>query len=264
MVDHDPTIPDVVQPSKSAMKWLPMQLTPWVISCIAVPLATAYGLHSRALSSNAASLEKELFLARSRVLELTRTQSAAEVQAQQLADDRQKLSGDLKVTTEQMEATRSELERTQSELTEKLQSEIKEGEIIVRKRGDDLIVDVSDKVLFDTGKAEISERGMKLLRQVAVPLLRTKGPTFQVGGHTDAARVSSPDVRARFPTNWELSATRATNVVRFLQEKCHVPGNRLVAAGYAEYRPVASNASEEGRRKNRRIEFALVLEPAAR
>lgn len=264
MVDQDPTIPDARFASKKAKGWQAFQAVPWVASCIAVPLAVAYGLHSRTLSRNAGSLERELFVTKSKVLELSKTQSAAQVQAQQLVEDRQKMTADLKTTTEQMQAAQSELERAQHELTEKLEAEIKDGEIFVHQRGGDLIVDVSDKVLFDTGSADVSERGMKVLREVAVPLLRTTGRTFQVGGHTDAARVTSADVRARFPTNWELSTARATNVVRFLQEKCRVPGNRLVAAGYAGYRPVASNATEDGRRKNRRIEFAIVIEPTAK
>ena len=59
-------------------------------------------------------------------------------------------------------------------------------------------------------------------------------------------------------TNWELSTARATNVVRYFQERGKIPGTRLAAAGFAEFRPSASNASEEGRRKNRRIEILLV------
>src|SRR5664280_380940 len=264
MPERNSTIPDAIQSEKSLLKRRPVRAIPWVLSVIAVPLALAYGLQARALSHNAASLEKDLFLSKTRVQELAKAREATQVQAQHLAEDREKLSYDLKATTEQKEAARAELERTKAELTEKLGAEINEGEIIVRERGRDLVVDVSDKILFETGKAEVSERGMKLLRLVAVTLLRTKGRLFQVGGHTDAARVSSADVRARFPTNWELSAARATNVVRFLQEKCRVPGNRLVASGFAEFRPVASNASEEGRKKNRRIEFAIITETSAK
>ena len=63
---------------------------------------------------------------------------------------------------------------------------------------------------------------------------------------------------SKFPTNWELSVARATNVVRFLQEKAKVPGERLVASGYGEFHPVASNKSSAGRARNRRIEILLV------
>jgi chemotaxis protein MotB len=70
----------------------------------------------------------------------------------------------------------------------------------------------------------------------------------------------SPGVREHYATNWELSTARATNVVRFLEEKCGIPGRRLVAAGYAQHRPVADNATEDGKRRNRRIEIALLQE----
>jgi chemotaxis protein MotB len=68
----------------------------------------------------------------------------------------------------------------------------------------------------------------------------------------------TPGLRERYPTNWELSAARATNVVRHLQEKARLPGERLVASGFAQYRPAASNRSQAGRRQNRRIEIVLV------
>jgi chemotaxis protein MotB len=87
-----------------------------------------------------------------------------------------------------------------------------------------------------------------------------RGHVFQIGGHTDAQRIVSAEVREQYPTNWELSTARATTVVRFLAEKCGVPGSRLVAAGYARYRPVASNATEAGKQRNRRIEIALLKE----
>jgi chemotaxis protein MotB len=85
---------------------------------------------------------------------------------------------------------------------------------------------------------------------------------FQVGGHTDNQPIKSEAVKANFPTNWELSSARATNVVRHLEENCEVPGKRLVATGFAQHRPVASNNKGKGRKKNRRIEIALL--PAAK
>jgi chemotaxis protein MotB len=88
-----------------------------------------------------------------------------------------------------------------------------------------------------------------------------KDAVFQVGGHTDNQPIKSEEVKARFPTNWELSAARATNVVRFLEETAGIPGKRLVAAGFSEFRPMASNKKEKTRAQNRRIEIAL-LPPA--
>lgn len=70
--------------------------------------------------------------------------------------------------------------------------------------------------------------------------------------------MTNPATQERFPTNWELSTARATNVVRFLQESGNIPGERLVAMGFAQYRPAASNASASGRQQNRRIELVLI------
>jgi chemotaxis protein MotB len=77
-----------------------------------------------------------------------------------------------------------------------------------------------------------------------------------VGGHTDATPLSAT-TQERFPTNWELSTARATQVVRFLQEQCAIPGERLAAAGYSQYRPATSLDTPAGRRRNRRIELTL-------
>ena len=81
----------------------------------------------------------------------------------------------------------------------------------------------------------------------------------QVSGHTDNTPVGGK-LTAQFPSNWELSAARAINVVRFLSEKGGVPPQRLVASGYGEYQPIASNKSAQGKSLNRRIE--IVLAPA--
>jgi chemotaxis protein MotB len=67
----------------------------------------------------------------------------------------------------------------------------------------------------------------------------------------------------RFPTNWELSAARATNVVRFLQDQAKLDPRRLSASGYSEFRPRGTNDTEAGRRQNRRIEILLIPIPVA-
>jgi chemotaxis protein MotB len=80
---------------------------------------------------------------------------------------------------------------------------------------------------------------------------------IQVSGHTDDSPIKDKDLQAKFPTNWELSASRAVNVVRYLSEQAGVPAKRLVAAGHGQYLPVANNATREGRARNRRIELLL-------
>lgn len=157
-----------------------------------------------------------------------------------------------------------ELERVKSELSASLEGEVSSGDVGIERRGRELVVDVADQVLFEVGEAEVSQRGNDVLKKVALALATRTDHVVQVRGHTDNAAIKSPETRERFPTNWELSTTRATNVVRFLQDSGHIAGQRLMAAGFAQYRPVSSNASDAGRRKNRRIEIVLISEaPAA-
>jgi chemotaxis protein MotB len=84
----------------------------------------------------------------------------------------------------------------------------------------------------------------------------------EVQGHTDNVPITGA-LAKRFPTNWELSAARATNVVRFLQEQAKLDPTRLSASGYAEFRPKGPNDTAAGRRQNRRIEIVLVPVPVA-
>jgi len=119
------------------------------------------------------------------------------------------------------------------------------------------VVDLIDKIVFDSGEAELNDAGKEVLRQVGETLAKVPDEILQVTGHTDNKPISRK-LAERFPTNWELSVARATNVVRFLQEEVKIPGDRLVAAGMAEYRPVATNRTATGRRRNRRIEVRLL------
>jgi chemotaxis protein MotB len=90
-------------------------------------------------------------------------------------------------------------------------------------------------------------------------LKATEGKTIRVEGHTDNVAISDR-LKQKFPTNWELSTARASNVVRFLQEQVGIEPERLHAIGLSEYHPIASNATAKGRSQNRRIEIGLLPE----
>jgi chemotaxis protein MotB len=120
-------------------------------------------------------------------------------------------------------------------------------------------VDLVDKILFDSGSAELSARGKEVLARMGAVLGKVDDKQVQVSGHTDNVPIAE-----KFPSNWELSVTRAVNVVRFLSETAKVPPKRLMAAGFGSHQPVASNGSPAGRARNRRIEILLIplLQPA--
>lgn len=111
---------------------------------------------------------------------------------------------------------------------------------------------ISDKVLFETGKADIRPEFAPALRHIAKVILPLPNQ-IRVEGHTDSVPIST----GRFPSNWELSSARASAVVRYLIRQ-GVAGSRFSAAGYADRRPLASNASERGRMRNRRVEIVIL------
>lgn len=150
----------------------------------------------------------------------------------------------------------AKLKGTYDALQENMKAEIAKGDVSLSQKDGKLQVDLVDKVLFDSGEAEISPRGQEILQRVGAVLAKIDDKQIQVSGHTDEAAIS-PKLAEKFPTNWELSAARAVNVVRFLNEQANVPGRRLVASGYGPFHPLSSNATPQGRARNRRIEILL-------
>jgi chemotaxis protein MotB len=138
-----------------------------------------------------------------------------------------------------------------------LKSEISAGEIKITQLQGKLTVNLVDRILFDSGKAEIKPDGRKVLDKVGGILNTVQDKNIQISGHTDNKPIVG-DLLSKYPSNWELSTARATAVARYLQEQAKVDPARLVAAGYGEFHPIASNDTTEGRAQNRRIEIVLV------
>ncbi|PNX50211.1 MAG: hypothetical protein BV458_13650 [Thermoplasmata archaeon M9B2D] len=150
----------------------------------------------------------------------------------------------------------SKLTSTYDNLVTELNKEIKEGEIAVTQLKDKLSLSLVEKILFDSGSAAIKSNGKKVLERVAEILRNVKDKQIRIEGHTDNVPIG-PRIADRFPSNWELSTTRATNVVKFLIDNGIDP-ELISATGYSEYRPVAPNDTDEDRSKNRRIEIVLI------
>jgi chemotaxis protein MotB len=148
------------------------------------------------------------------------------------------------------------LDDTKKTIESSLKNKIAAQEIEVVSMTDTLKVVLVDKILYDSGSCTINESGKKLLLTLAESFKENKNQEIVVEGHTDNVPLG-PDLRANFPSNWELSAARAAAVVRFLQEKGGLEPKRLSVRGFSYYKPVASNDDEKGRRQNRRIEIIL-------
>jgi chemotaxis protein MotB len=130
---------------------------------------------------------------------------------------------------------------------------IDSGALQVSFRRGRMIVEMPAAVLFDSGSAVLSEAGRETVTSVAKVLRNVPRHRFLVGGHTDNVPVTK-----QYESNWELSAARAVRVTEMLTKQGVAP-KRLAVAGYSEFDPVASNATDAGRQKNRRIE--IILEP---
>lgn len=150
----------------------------------------------------------------------------------------------------------AEVQGTYDELVGKLEEEIQRGEVKISELKGKLTVNVVDKILFDSGKAVLKPAGIKVLTQIGDILKAAVDKDIQVEGHTDNVPISGA-LQQKYPTNWELSTARATTVLHFLQDNAAIPGERLSAVGYGEYRPVSSNSSSQGRALNRRIQIVL-------
>jgi len=208
-----------------------------------------------------ATAKQQIKSAKTEIAELEKRLEQIEADAQALEDSKAELAKNVQTK----EGELSELKGTYQSFQDKMKDEIARGEIDLEETGGKLRVGLVDKILFDPGEAEISKRGEEVLSRVAEALVAIPDKQIQVSGHTDRMPINSKLVE-RYPTNWELSAARAVGVVRFLAEKAKVPAERLVASGYGEFHPVASNRNPAGRAKNRRIEILLtpMLAPVAK
>lgn len=148
------------------------------------------------------------------------------------------------------------LRGTYDGLVKNLEGEIAKGEIKVKQIRDRLSVQLVEKILFDSGKADIKPEGKAVLEKVGNVLKSVNDKQIRIEGYTDSMPIGA-GLRGKYPTNWELSTLRATTVLRFLQEKAGVDGKYLSAVGYGPHRPVAANDTEQGRAENRRIEIVL-------
>jgi chemotaxis protein MotB len=137
-----------------------------------------------------------------------------------------------------------------------LSKEVEKGQLQVKQYQNMLSVDLAEQIFFDSGRATLKAGGKDVLKKVGDALKGYENKIIRVVGHTDNVPIAKT-LQDTFPTNWELSVARATNVVRVLQE-VGIPAERMVASGRSEYDPVAPNDTAEGRQKNRRIEILLI------
>ena len=152
--------------------------------------------------------------------------------------------------------------QTHQSLEDEMRTALESKDVTISQLQGKLTVNILDRVMFDSGEAELKPAGAAVLRKVADVLAQHPNLKVHVIGHTDNVPIRAA-ARHRFPSNWELSTARATAAVRFLTEIAGVDPRRLGAVGYGEFRPVADNATPEGRARNRRIAITILSEELA-
>lgn len=145
------------------------------------------------------------------------------------------------------------------ELEAMLAPEISRQEVTLRYEPDGLVVSLSELGFFDSGSAEMKPKSHQTFSRIA-HLLATNGYRVRIEGHTDNVPIHT----AQFASNWELSTARATGLVSLLIVSYQYAPDRLSAAGYAEFHPVASNGTEEGRALNRRVDLVILTKQPAK
>jgi chemotaxis protein MotB len=174
----------------------------------------------------------------------------------QRADHLERENADLRAELDALKQERdTALERARKDLARAFEKELGDykAKLEMTERG--LVLTFLAEVFFNSGQAEILKQGKDALDKVA-QIFKKDVPESLVAieGHTD----SDPIVRSSWKSNWELSTARSLAVLHYLIDEGGVPPDKLSAVGYGEYRPVASNGSAEGKKKNRRVEIVIL------
>lgn len=146
-----------------------------------------------------------------------------------------------------------DLNSLRKELQRALAPEISRREVALRTVPDGLVVSLREIGFFDSGSADIKSSSQPAFGRI-VALLAQRNFRIRIEGHTDDVPIHN----SRFDSNWELSTARATQLVRLLMTKYELAPERLSAAGYAAYHPVAANRTAEGRAQNRRVDLVIL------
>jgi chemotaxis protein MotB len=188
------------------------------------------------------------------------TQASAAAEASRLqvrVGDAEAIQHQADVREAAIKTERNELEVARRQIQAELDAKGLADQVTVRMTPEGLIVVATEGLLFGSGSAVLGETGAGALDIIAEPM-RSMTQPVRIEGHTD----STPIATGQFPSNWELSSTRASTVLRYLIDRFAFTPDRMSAAGYADTQPVGDNATAEGRAANRRVEIVLVATKA--
>ena len=153
------------------------------------------------------------------------------------------------------EANDPDLSVLQNQLQQALEKEIATHTVALHRETDGLVISLREFGFFDSGSAAIKTEALPALDRIAA-ILAQRICRLRIEGHTDNVPIHTTQITS----NWELSTARATELVRLLIQRYSFAPERLSAAGYAEYHPIASNATAQGRAQNRRVDLVVLSE----
>jgi chemotaxis protein MotB len=175
--------------------------------------------------------------------------SDQDAQIAQLEERLRTLEGDL-------DSERARNEELNAELTKALADYRDKEQVLIEMRDAQSIVTVSDAVLFGSGSADLTESGTEIVDRISEAVRNYPDRAIRIEGHTDNVPIGEM-IKDRFPSNWELASARACSVLRYMYWKHKISPDNLSAIGFGEHRPVASNDTPEGRKRNRRVVIVI-------
>jgi len=211
------------------------------------------------LEANIIGFEDKVKIKDSEIARLNDEQRRLEGELANVVKDRARLkssAAELKRALAELSKRKAEAEARLAQfrnLLARFKSLIDAGKLRVKIVDGRMVLELPTDVLFESGRAKLSDAGTAAITEVGAILATFTDRRFQIEGHTDNVPIKT----SRFPSNWDLAAARSLTVVKTLQE-AGMSGTLLSAASFAEFRPVTSNATDEGKSANRRIEIVIV------
>ena len=234
-----------------------MRFLPWILLAVAVGIAGAVYFHGyRPLAAERQHLHADLTSLRAERTVKDAELTTAKVDLERARAELEKSGAEAKQLRDEAQRSAESKELNEQILT-KLRADLKGSGVEITSQGGRITLTMLDTILFKTGEADLTTAGEAVLRKLEPALKAATDKTVEVNGHTDNVPITT-ELKLLYPTNWELSAARAINVVKFLHDKLKIAPDRLMPVGYGPYRPVASNAAAKGRAQNRRIEITLL------
>jgi chemotaxis protein MotB len=158
---------------------------------------------------------------------------------------------------------REEMDALRAALDDQLKDNANRQQVLISQVEGHTLIEVGGDILFASGEADLTPEGETIVRDISAALSRFADYRIRVEGHTDD-RPIGPRLKDKFASNWALSGARAAAVVRYMADSLRIEPARIEAVGYGRHRPIAENASKEGRAKNRRVEIVVSKESPKR